>query len=155
MKHYKYLIFLLSVFQAAIPGQSMFAQSRPTLVDKTNPWTSKQLIEPAQLAAVLNNPKLKKPLIFNIGVVQDIKGAKNVGAASDKANLVKLKSSIAKLPRNSNIVVYCGCCPFEKCPNVRPAFQMVKDMGFSNARLLNLSTNIKTDWISKDYPMAN
>jgi len=51
-------------------------------------------------------------------------------------------------------VIYCGCCPFEHCPNVRPAFQLLNEMKFTNQKLLNLSTNLKTDWIDKGYPVA-
>jgi hypothetical protein len=49
--------------------------------------------------------------------------------------------------------VYCGCCPFEKCPNIRPAFNLMKAMGFSNGKLLNLPTNLKQNWIAKGYPV--
>ncbi|MDB5118929.1 MAG: hypothetical protein JWN56_147 [Sphingobacteriales bacterium] len=129
----------------------------PSLQQKTlqaNPWAESQVIQPASLAAIIKDPQAAKPLIFNIGVVEDIKGAIKLGAASEKENLALLKKKLKDLPANSFIVFYCGCCPFSKCPNVRPAFTMLKDMGFTNAKLLNLETNIKTDWISKGYPLA-
>ena len=119
-----------------------------------NTWTKNELIEPAALAAIIKNPKAAKPLIFNIGVVDDITGAKNMGAASEKENLARFKKTLAKLPKNTPIVVYCGCCPFDRCPNIRPAFQALKEGGFSKGKLLNLPTNLKTDWISKGYPLA-
>ena len=95
-----------------------------------------------------------KPVIFNIGVMENIPGARSTGAASEKANLDAFKKALIKVPKSTMVVVYCGCCPFEKCPNVRPAFQLVKDLGFINARLLNLPTNLKTDWLSKGYPVS-
>jgi hypothetical protein len=110
-------------------------------------------MEPAQLAALLKNAMAVKPHIYNIGVVQNIQGSNHVGAASQEANLRKLKSTVTKLPRATTLVLYCGCCPLDKCPNVRPAFKLVKEMGFTQVRLLNLRTNIKTDWINKGYPM--
>ena len=149
---------ILSTLLLGILGTfSSYGQSLPKTLqlekDKAN-WSKSQLMEPSALAALLNDQKATRPLIFNIGVVQDIKGAKNMGAASEKENLQRFKTMLKKLPKNTSLVVYCGCCPFEKCPNIRPAIQALKDGGFSKARLLNLSTNIKTDWISKGYPMA-
>jgi len=118
-----------------------------------DPWTKNQLMEPSALASILKNPKAVKPLIFNIGVEKDIKGAKNMGASSEKENLERFKKTLSKLPKNASVVVYCGCCPFHKCPNIRPAFNALQQGGFKNGRLLNLATNIKTDWISKGYPV--
>lgn len=120
-----------------------------------NLWKTKDLLQPADLALTLRNKKSKQPAIFNIGVVEDIQGAKNVGAASKKENLDKLKNSLQSLPRTTMVVIYCGCCPFDKCPNIRPAFSLMKKMGFSNGKLLNLPANLKQDWISKGYPMQS
>jgi hypothetical protein len=53
------------------------------------------------------------------------------------------------------VIIYCGCCPFDKCPNIRPAFAALKEMGFKNARLLDLPKNIKADWLDKNYPAAS
>ena len=75
-----------------------------------------------------------------------------MGPAHEKENLEKLKRQLIPLPKDADIVIYCGCCPFEHCPNIRPAFSLLNEMKFSNARLLNLEHNIKTDWISKGYP---
>jgi len=115
----------------------------------------RQTLQPADLAATLRNKKSKRPAIFNIGVVEDIEGAKNLGAASKKENLDKLRNNLKNLPKSSMVVIYCGCCPFDKCPNIRPAFSLMKKMGFSNGKLLNVPVNLKQDWISKGYPMQS
>ena len=146
--------FLSTLFLALMVNLTSMAQGLPNFQLEKDPWTRSQLMEPAALAAILNNPKTTKPLIYNIGVVDDIKGAKNMGAASEKANLERFKKAISTLPKNTAVVVYCGCCPFSRCPNIRPAFQALKAAGLKNGRLLNLPTNIKTDWISKGYPLA-
>jgi len=39
-----------------------------------------------------------------------------------------------------------------KCPNVRPAYRTLKEMGFTNVRVLNIPTNMNADWYSKNYP---
>jgi thiosulfate/3-mercaptopyruvate sulfurtransferase len=71
-----------------------------------------------------------------------------------KKNLAKFKDSLSTLPPNTNIVIYCGCCPFDHCPNVRPAIALLQQMKFTNYHLLDLPHNIKTDWIAKGYPQV-
>ena len=119
------------------------------------PWTEKQLMPPLELANLINSSSPEKPVIFSIGVAAVIKGSIDIGPARDKANIDKFRKELGKLPKNSNIVIYCGCCPFMHCPNIRPAFRLLNEMGFTNQKLLNLSTNIKTDWINKGYPVQD
>ena len=117
------------------------------------PWTDKQLKDPAALAATLSDSKATKPVIFNIGPVQQIKGAIAIGPTGAEGNLDKLKQQLAKLPKDKEVIIYCGCCPFRSCPNVRPAFELLKKSKFTKAKLLNLPSSLDDDWISKGYPM--
>ena len=119
------------------------------------PWRADQLMEPADLAKAINDPAAVKPLIYSIGPGGNIKGDIEMGPAQEKENLAKFENTLKGLSKDTSIVIYCGCCPFEHCPNVRPAFKLLTDMHFTNFKLLNLSHNIKTDWISKGYPMNN
>lgn len=125
--------------------------TRPQLAK--DPWTKSQLMDPTALAAIIKSPKGPKPIIFNIGVVDHIKGARNVGGASESKNLDRFKRALSSIPKTSIVVVYCGCCPFDRCPNIRPAFNALQAAGFKNGKLLNLPTNIKVDWINKGYPI--
>lgn len=148
-----FLITLLLILSCpAIQAQSVPGAANPSW--KANePWKDNQLMQPSHLAALLNNPKARKPLIFNIGVVENIKGARNIGAASVQKNLTAFRNELRSIPKNAAIVVYCGCCPFNKCPNIRPAVTVLNKLGYNNTKLLNLATNIKVDWINKGYPM--
>lgn len=146
----KKLFFGLALFLGLTSIGAIAQVNNPLIKD---PWTKAQLMQPAALVSILENPRAVKPFIFNIGVVEDIQGAKNLGAASKEENLEDFKKALASLPKNSSVVVYCGCCPFSKCPNIRPAFIAMQKAGFKNGRLLNIPTNIKTDWISKGYPL--
>ena len=116
-------------------------------------WTSKQLIKPADLAANLKTNKAS-PLIFSVGPAATIPHSVEIGMVKDKANLDKFKKQLNAIQRNKKIVVYCGCCPYEHCPNVRPAIDALKQMGFTNYYLLDLPQNIKKDWIDKGYPVV-
>jgi thiosulfate/3-mercaptopyruvate sulfurtransferase len=134
--------------------RDIFLADRATAAELPEPWTDKQLMAPADLAAIINDPNVKKPIIICVGPGALIRGSLDIGPAKEKANLEKLKQQLNKLPKDANVVIYCGCCPFEHCPNIRPAFMLLNEMKFSNARLLNLEHNINTDWIAKGYPKA-
>ncbi|MDX2003410.1 MAG: rhodanese-like domain-containing protein [Chitinophagales bacterium] len=114
-----------------------------------------RMMEPAKLAATITDPKAEKPLIYSLGPFPELKGAIDIGPGADKANMEKLKVAIQNVPKDKAIVIYCGCCPFDRCPNVFPAMKMLTDMGYTNHSLLNLKTNFKTDWINHQYPLNN
>jgi hypothetical protein len=118
----------------------------------SEPWTDSQLMAPADLAVKLLHPGPNKTLVYSVGPGALIRGSIDVGPAHIKENLDKLKGYLNKLPRNADVVIYCGCCPFDKCPNIRPAFSLLVDMKFTNAHLLNIEHNIRTDWVAKGYP---
>ena len=122
------------------------------LAQTGEPWTAKDLIEPAALANLIKDAKAQKPVIFNIGPLADIKDAVNIGPVRDAANLGKFRKALSAVPKDKMVVIYCGCCPFRNCPNIRPALSLLKEQGFKNARLLNLSQNLKVDWTDYGYP---
>ncbi|HEX9509722.1 MAG TPA: rhodanese-like domain-containing protein [Puia sp.] len=119
-----------------------------------DPWKPSQLLAPADLANTINDPKAQQPIIFSIGPGALVKGSIDMGPARDSVNLNKFKLQLSKLPKDALIVIYCGCCPFEHCPNIRPAFTLLNDMKFTRHKLLNIEHNIKTDWINKGYPVT-
>jgi rhodanese-related sulfurtransferase len=120
----------------------------------SEPWTKDQLMEPSKLAQILSDPAAKVPAILDIGPFGGIKNSIRIGPAREKANVEKLRQFLNNQPKDADIVIYCGCCPFADCPNIRPAFSVLKEMGFTNGKLLNLPRNLKTDWGDKGYPMA-
>jgi rhodanese-related sulfurtransferase len=141
-KVFLYLIVALVAFT--------FSQCK---AQKPENWTKDQLMEPAVLANAIKSNK-NIPIIYCVGPGVVIPHSINIGMTEDKNNLKKFESSVSQLPRNTNIVIYCGCCPFAKCPNVRPAIASLKEMKFTNYHLLNLPNNIKTDWIARGYPQV-
>jgi hypothetical protein len=76
------------------------------------------------------------------------------GPGSRAEGLEALRKSLVSVPRNRQIVLYCGCCPWNVCPNVRPAFKLVREMGFRQAKLVTIPENLHQDWISKGYPIT-
>lgn len=141
------------VIVLCMTGTAAVAQL-PALTNENEPWTADQLLDPAKLAAILKNEKVTPPTILSVSPGPVIPGSLDIGPASEKANMEKLKAQLRSIPKDADIVVYCGCCPFAKCPNIRPAFSLLNDMGYKNHKLLDLPNNIKIDWINKGYPVA-
>lgn len=116
-------------------------------------WTDKELMQPADLAKVLG--KKEQPVIISVGPGAPIPHSVSVGMTNEAEGISSLKKQLAKVPKNQKLVIYCGCCPFEHCPNVRPAISTLKQLHYTNYFLLNLPNNIRTDWINKGYPTNN
>jgi thiosulfate/3-mercaptopyruvate sulfurtransferase len=123
-------------------------------VDAQNPqnWIEDQLMQPAQLASILSN-KSENITIISVGPFNTIPNTISVGMTGKKEGLDKLKAQLASMKKDTRLVIYCGCCPFEHCPNVRPAIDVLKAMKFTHFYLLNLPDNIKINWIDKGYPV--
>lgn len=119
---------------------------------QAEPWTTDQLLEPSALANTMKNNQEAQPKIFCVGPGALIPHSIDVGPGKEKGNIEKLRAELTKLPKDADVVIYCGCCPFERCPNVRPAFTLLNEMKFTHAKLLNLPHNLKTDWIDKGFP---
>jgi hypothetical protein len=132
----------------------VFSTNQLSAQGQNDPWTQQQLLAPADLAKALNDPKAPQPLVFSVGMQAIIKGSIDIGPTMRAENLNTLKEKLNKLPKNTQVVVYCGCCPFSRCPNIRPAMKLLKEMKFTNYKLLNLPDNVKVDWIDMGYPMS-
>jgi len=51
-------------------------------------------------------------------------------------------------------VIYCGCCPWSHCPNVKSADDALRAMGFIHVKVLYISNNFGADWVDKGYPVG-
>lgn len=122
----------------------------------TDPWTGAQTVKPDDLAEKLADERTA-PTVLYVGFQRlytagHIKGAQFHGSGGSAEGLVQLKAWAATMPRSTNLVIYCGCCPLEKCPNLRPAFIALHEMGFTNLRALILRTSFAVDWAEKGLP---
>lgn len=123
-----------------------------------DPWTLKQTVQPADFVKELQQEKDPYPTVIYVGVKTLYEGAHIPGAAfygpgSTEQGLAELRKFASTLPKNSDVVLYCGCCPLEKCPNLRPAFTALKDIGFARLRVLILPTSFNTDWVEQGLPV--
>ena len=144
----KVLFFIMSATVAALA-----TDSQPAI-------TPADLISPAQLNSQQPAVKSGKIVLIQVGFrtmyeMAHIPGSKYTGAASREDGLAGLKKLAANLPRDKAIVIYCGCCPWYHCPNIRPAFQTLKQMGFKNVKALDIPERLGDDWTAKGYPTIN
>jgi rhodanese-related sulfurtransferase len=117
-----------------------------------------QLLMPEALRHSILTASAEKPLILQVGshmmyAEGHIPGSEYVGQGSQPAGLQQLQDRVNSLPRKKPIVLYCGCCPWNRCPNLGPAFAKLHDMGFTNVKVLYLADNFGTDWANKGYPV--
>ena len=118
---------------------------------------SGSLIQPQELAQALKSQQ--KPVVLYTGpqafyVQAHIPGSENVGPVGKPEGMQKLRARAASLKKDDAVVIYCGCCPWDHCPNIRPAFAELKKMGFSNVRVLYMATGFGVDWADKGLPVA-
>jgi len=115
-------------------------------------------IQPADLARLLKRGFTDRPVVFQVGSFvmfqqAHIPNAGFTGPASQANGIILLKKFSAPLSKKQLIVIYCGCCPWGKCPNIGPAYKQLHDLGFTNVKALYIATNFGEDWVSKGYPV--
>ena len=126
-----------------------FAQS------EADPWPVTELMKPEALAKAVQSPH--PPLVVSVAFPvlyrnRHILHAIDANAGSKPEGIETLHKVLASTSKDADLVIYCGCCPMTKCPNVRPAYKALKEMGFTHVRVLEIPTNMHDDWYSKEYP---
>jgi len=117
------------------------------------------LIEPADFAATLTGTSATQALVLQVGFRKaytqaHIPGSEYVGAASEEEGLAALRQRVDKLPKDRAIVIYCGCCPWKKCPNIAAAYDALQALGFTNVKVMHIAEDFGTNWVDKGFPTA-
>jgi hypothetical protein len=118
------------------------------------------LMQPEALLRLLRAGGADKPLVLQVGsriffAEAHIPGAEFAGPGSQPAGLQLLQSKVAAEKKGRPIVIYCGCCPWNHCPNVGPAYKQLRDLGFTNVKVLYLANNFGDDWVAKGYAVEH
>jgi thiosulfate/3-mercaptopyruvate sulfurtransferase len=114
------------------------------------------LLQPEALAKQLQAGGAKPTILF-VGPKflysqAHVSGAEFIGPASDAQSMERLKARVAPMAKDSQIVLYCGCCPWDHCPNIRPAYAELQKLGYKNVKALYMETSLGRDWVEKGYP---
>jgi rhodanese-related sulfurtransferase len=117
-----------------------------------------KLIQPAALAALLRQAA-PQPVLLHVGFrtmfdQAHIPGSVYVGPGSAPAGLKALRDHVASLPRDAAIVIYCGCCPWDRCPNVAAAYDALTALGYTRVQVMYIADDFGRDWVEKGYPVT-
>lgn len=147
-------LLLLSAVIAAVAFASAQATAKPA-----DDVPSASQIQPGDLVQAMKATGAQKPVVLYVGpkaffLQAHIPGAENIGPVAKPEGMEKLRARAASLPKDGSVVIYCGCCPWDHCPNIRPAFAELKKAGFAKVRVLYLATSFGADWADKGLPVA-
>jgi hypothetical protein len=149
---------ILGALLASLPAGRARSDG-PAPATKTAPsWPNAERTTPEDLARVLRAAGAEKPAIFYVGFgvlfkQAHIPGSRYPGPGSSQAGLDALRNAVSALPKTEPIVLYCGCCPWERCPNIKPAWEMLQSAGFTRVKVLYIPKNFGRDWVEKGYPV--
>lgn len=148
-------LLLLTAVVAAMAFASVQAPAK--LAPDDIPATSQ--MQPAELVQAMKAAGAQKPVVLYVGpksffLQAHIPGAENIGPVGKPEGMEKLRARAASLPKEGPVVIYCGCCPWDHCPNIRPAFAELRKAGFTRVRILYLATSFGADWAEKGLPIA-
>ena len=143
---------LVIIVVAAISSVASAANAAP----KNGQLTSSDVIKPEQLIKLLSGKM--KPLVLQVGFDFLYQGGHIdrsiwAGPASRPDGITRLENAVRNVPRDKEIVLYCGCCPWTECPNIQPAFDTVRKLGFKNVKVLYIPSDFEHDWIRQGYPI--
>jgi hypothetical protein len=149
----------LFVLLLLLGGSLGIPLSRATDSAQESSIPAADLIQPAELAKIVQGTASEKPLILQVGsrVLYEeahIPGSEYFGPASSAQGREKLRQRLQSVSREKVIVLYCGCCPWSHCPNIKPAWDLAHSLGFSKAKVLYIANNFGADWVDKGYPTA-
>lgn len=150
---------LASLCLVLVPVHAAAQWSAPQSASATTIPTA-QLIQPGELNRLLHSGSDEKPLILQVGsqmmfAQAHIPGSQYAGPGSQAEGIEHLRGRVAPLPHSRFVVLYCGCCPWNRCPNVGPAYNLLHEMGFTNVKVLYLADSFGSDWVSKGYPVES
>ena len=152
-KNFRQMCFVFLLATAAMGLASLAFAYQASLIPVS------RLINPDELVKIIQSSTAEKPLMIQVGshvlyAQAHIPGSEYIGPASSDSGLQQLRKRVDPLPRARFIVLYCGCCPWSHCPNVKPADDALRAMGFSHVKVLYIAGNFGLDWVDKGYPTA-
>jgi thiosulfate/3-mercaptopyruvate sulfurtransferase len=135
---------------------AIFAQ-QPNGAAINPPWTSADVIHVDDLSKIVQS-KSASPLLLQVGFAiqyksKHIPGAIFAGPGREETGLAELKKAVADVPKDRQIVLYCGCCPWDHCPNMKPAFTLLHSLGYTKVRVVEIPSSFLKDWAEKGLPV--
>src|SRR6266550_2435392 len=110
----------LRMLSPTVRAAAIFAAALGFSQEVANPWPESAILEPADLAKTLRSSE-KKPAVICVAFPvlyrnKHIAGAVFAGPGNKPEGLDELKKAVTGRAKDSDLVLYCGCCPMTKCP---------------------------------------
>lgn len=159
MKSRLFVRFTIAVsFAFLFTSTHLPAQFGPVSAGSAFSIPQSQLMQPEALAHLLQAKAGEAPLVLQVGsqmlfTQAHIPRSEYAGPGSQPAGLDRLANRVSQLSHKKLIVLYCGCCPWNRCPNLGPAYAKLTGMGFTNVKVLFLAENFGADWAAKGFPV--
>lgn len=119
-----------------------------------------ETLQPVELARRLDEVAAGELVVLYVGPSDDpfeerhVPGARRLPHVGTKEGRRALARALETTPKGVGVVVYCGCCPYERCPSVRPANAILRASRRPDAWWLDLPTSFEVDWIERGFPVA-
>ena len=148
----------LAALVMALLGTLAFAAPAAALSGSAPTIPKTALIQPEEFAASLKAGD--KPAVLQVGFKKmfdeaHIPGAVYAGPGNKDDGIAALKAVAQSLDKTKPLVIYCGCCPWDHCPNVAAAWRTLSEMGFTHLKVLYIANNFGADWAEKGYPVVH
>ena len=119
------------------------------------PWSKADVLQTADLAKLIGK---NQPLVLQVGFAQlykskHVPGSIYAGPGRSEEGLAELKKAVQNVSKDTQIVIYCGCCPWDHCPNMKPAFKLLHELGYTKVKIVEIPNNFAKDYVEKGYPV--
>lgn len=150
------LLFLITSVATSLIAQQPSPSPSGAGVD--SPWTPADVLHSQDLARTVSDKKAAQPQIFQVGFetmykTQHVPGSIYAGPGRTEAGLELLRKAVAGVPTDRLIVLYCGCCPWDHCPNMKPAFTLLHGLGYKQVKVVEIPMSFGVDWVDKGFPV--
>lgn len=151
---------LVGAFLACTPATPARSDGPVSPSAPLDSWQNAERMTPEELASILRSPEAEKPSLFQVGfrvlfAQAHIPGSQFAGPGSKQAGLETLRKAVSAHPKTKLIVLYCGCCPWERCPNLEQPWTMLRAAGYTRVKVLFIQKNFGQDWAQKGYPFES
>lgn len=152
---------VVAVAVALVAGLLAYVQNQRSTsyaAQSHGPWTHDQVMTPEALVKELSRPAPERPAVVYVGFdflyrSAHVPGAVFEGPAREAEGIEALTKWAHDVPRDKEVVLYCGCCPWTECPNIRPAFRALHSLGFKRLKVVKIDNDFARDWVAKGYPV--
>lgn len=161
MNHSSLVLAIAALGWGMVPAQALASSlpdSHRAASESQRPDHTQQsaFVTPEQLTRDLK--RQTPPIVVQVGVKtlyqeSHVPGALHFQGVNTPEGKAAFLADLERLPKDRDIVLYCGCCPFDYCPFIQPAFSLANPIRGERIKLLVLPNSFEEDWVAKGFPV--